>query len=50
MNLARVEYYFSDFLSAMELDGGSISLREAKEETSVDEEEDGTVVADVCTT
>jgi hypothetical protein len=26
MNLARVEYYFSDFLSAMELDGGEISL------------------------
>jgi 5-methylcytosine-specific restriction endonuclease McrBC GTP-binding regulatory subunit McrB len=44
MNLARVEYYFSDFLSAMELDGGSISLREAKEDASVDEEEDGTDV------
>lgn len=26
MNLARVEYYFSDFLSAMELTGGAISL------------------------
>ena len=27
MNLARVEYYFSDFLSAMELSDGTISLR-----------------------
>lgn len=30
MNLARVEYYFSDFLSAIELDGGTIALREAE--------------------
>ncbi|MGH9324958.1 MAG: hypothetical protein ACRD3V_34390, partial [Vicinamibacteria bacterium] len=30
MNLARVEYYFSDFLSAIELDGGTIALRESE--------------------
>jgi hypothetical protein len=44
MNLARVEYYFSDVLSAMEIDGGTISLREAAAERGVDDEE---VEADV---
>jgi hypothetical protein len=44
MNLARVEYYFSDFLSAMELEGGTIVLRETATETGVDDEE---VEADV---
>lgn len=29
MNLARVEYYFSDFLSALELDGGTVTLRDS---------------------
>lgn len=40
MNLARVEYYFSDFLSAIELDGGTISLREAGAAIHGAEEED----------
>jgi hypothetical protein len=39
MNLARVEYYFSDFLSAMELRGGTISLRESSAPDDVDEDE-----------
>jgi len=32
MNLARVEYYFSDFLSAMEIRGGTIALRAPNDE------------------
>jgi MoxR-like ATPase len=32
MNLARVEYYFSDFLSAIELPNGEITLRAQNEE------------------
>jgi hypothetical protein len=39
MNLARVEYYFSDFLSAMELHGGTISLRDSAALADVDEDE-----------
>ncbi|HLA14588.1 MAG TPA: hypothetical protein VJZ25_06145, partial [Gemmatimonadaceae bacterium] len=39
MNLARVEYYFSDFLSAMELRDGTIALRERTVSDVVDEEE-----------
>jgi len=39
MNLARVEYYFSDFLSAMELHGGTISLRDSAAPSDVDEDE-----------
>jgi hypothetical protein len=45
MNLARVEYYFSDFLSAMELHGGTISLRESNAIDSVGDEGDGDVPA-----
>jgi hypothetical protein len=44
MNLARVEYYFSDFLSAIELDGGTIALRES-EGGDVAEEGDSDVPA-----
>jgi hypothetical protein len=39
MNLARVEYYFSDFLSAIELDGGTIALRESRAPEEMDEGE-----------
>lgn len=39
MNLARVEYYFSDFLSAMELRDGTISLREETTYDATDEDE-----------
>lgn len=46
MNLARVEYYFSDFLSAMELSDGTISLREETPyDASEEEEGDGEVPA-----
>jgi hypothetical protein len=37
MNLARVEYYFSDFLSAMELEGGTVALRESRVADELDE-------------
>lgn len=43
MNLARVEYYFSDFLSAMELSGGTISLRESGDPAGIPEDDDGDV-------
>ena len=39
MNLARVEYYFSDFLSAMELTAGRSRFASRGARTSVDEDE-----------
>lgn len=37
MNLARVEYYFSDFLSAMELSDGTLTLRTSQEADEVED-------------
>lgn len=45
MNLARVEYYFSDFLSAIELQAGVIALRESREGADMAEEGDSDVPA-----
>ena len=45
MNLARVEYYFSDFLSAMELDEGAIALRDAGRPEEIEDYDESEIPA-----